>query len=61
MKYSLSRNEVAEMLKITPPSVSRLLPKLKYGVHYVKIGKRILFDPVAITNWLEILPAKRKV
>jgi len=48
------------MLKITPPSVSRLLPKLKYGVHYVKVGKQILFNPEAIIEWLEILPAKRK-
>jgi excisionase family DNA binding protein len=60
MKYSLSRDEAAAMLKVTPPTISRLVCKLKYGVHYVKVGRRILFDPDALTNWLEILPAKRK-
>jgi hypothetical protein len=59
-KYSLTRQETASLLRIDASSVSRLLPKLKYGVHYVRIGRRVLFNPEALIAWLEVIPAKRK-
>jgi excisionase family DNA binding protein len=63
-QFTLTTEEAAKFLKCDRSTISRLINQsrtLIYGVHYSKVGqRRMLFNPEALTEWLETHPAKRR-
>jgi hypothetical protein len=59
----LGMTEAAKFLGCNRHSISNKIKsgQFHYGVHYVCNGRQHLFSSEALTQWLKILPAKRKV
>ncbi len=47
----LTMDELAERLGVTPRHVRRLVAEKR--VPYLKVGRFVRFDPVAIATWLD--------
>jgi excisionase family DNA binding protein len=47
----MTKEEVQDYLRISHQTLQRYMKE--YGLPYIKLGRRVLFDPAALKAWLE--------
>jgi len=48
----LHTNEAAELLGLSPATLSKLRYTGKSGPRYLKLGRRVVYDPSDLQQWL---------